>query len=53
MCLADGPWVINATFEVLRYDSGFTAMITGVGVPSEFADRKEVKAKGCVSRPPA
>ena len=37
MCLADGPWVINATFEVLRYGSGFTAMITGVGVPSEFA----------------
>ena len=37
MCLADGPWAINATFDVLRYDSGFTAMSSGVGVPSEFA----------------
>jgi len=28
---------IVATFEVLQYDSGFTAMSSGVRVPSEFA----------------
>ena len=37
MCLTDGPWDIGATFEVLQWDSGFTAMSSGVRVPSEFA----------------
>ena len=32
-----GPWDIVATFEVLQSDSGFTAMSSGVRVPSEFA----------------
>jgi len=36
MCLADGPWDVNATFEVLRYHSGFIAIISGVGVLSKF-----------------
>ena len=31
------PWDIVATFEVLQCDSGFTAMSSGVRVPSEFA----------------
>ena len=36
MCVVDGPWDVNATFEVLRYYSGFIAIISGVGVLSEF-----------------
>jgi hypothetical protein len=41
LCLTDGPWGIVATFEVLRYDSGFKAMSSGVRVPSEFAVQTE------------
>ena len=40
VCLTDGPWDIVATFEVLQYDSGFTAMSSGVRVPSEFTSPK-------------
>ena len=37
LCHVDRLWVIVSTFALLGIDSGFTAMSSGVRVPSEFA----------------